>query len=484
MSRILTKGSRAGLEDNHADWDDQENLKNHHIAFYDLLDLENRKQEFIQPWLDNDSSISLPSRNDVAQFLLGGNDMVIRLPTVKETKLPGENREGEEEWYDFDLFAWLPFAIALNDEEDGGDLIEISEQFHSWSVCFSDGFSWDVIIQGVGQRPWYSSTPYSDPRPRIEKNIGGRDVLIQQPETLATSTAADMGPEVVEEVIAVDNVDRTIANRISLAQKDEDGQILQSEGSIYLIPPHPSKQFDDFVQEILQAVFNEDIESVPEWVYQYPIVGEGLMREELDNLEERLGEIECKVDEGEWYRQLLFANDDDDTEYELEKPVRDAFRKVGLTVEGEKPGYRDGGIQLDGQTLILEITGRSRGVSIEKIQKLERHVNDAEEEDFGDDLSGLLVYNPYRNEDPKSRPLNTQNFADELDDRNFKLITAYQVYQMLLQFKRDEIETDDIVAKLKGDETVIEFSDSIKKDRSQLRDRITSLRYRFSDLFR
>lgn len=41
---------------------------------------------------------------------------------------------------------------------------------------------------------------------------------------------------------------------------------------------------------------------------------------------------------------------------------------------------------------------------IEKIQKLERHVGDAEEEGYGDDLTGLLVYNPYRNEDPESQP--------------------------------------------------------------------------------
>jgi len=144
MFRILTKGSRAGVEDNHTDWDGRENLKNHHIAFYDLLDLENRKQEFIQPWLDSENAISLPTRNDVTQFLFGGNDIVVRLPTVKETKLPGENRDGEKEWYDFNLFAWLPFVVGLNDDEEGGDLIEILENFESWSVCFDEEFKWEV----------------------------------------------------------------------------------------------------------------------------------------------------------------------------------------------------------------------------------------------------------------------------------------------------------------------------------------------------
>lgn len=483
MSRILTKGSRAGIEDNHADWDEQENLKNHHIAFYDLVNLENRKQEFSQPWLDCDNVVSLPSRYDVTQFLFGGNDIVIRLPKVKKTKLPGENRDGEEEWYDFDLFAWLPFTVVLNDEENGGDLIEILADSESWSVYFDEGSEWSVVIQSVRQQPWYSSTPYSDPRPSLKKNIGGKDVLVQQPETMATPTQADMGPEVIEEVIAVDNVNRTIATKVSLTAKDEDGQIMQSEGSVYLIPPHPSKQFDHFVQEILQTIFNEDVESAPEWVSQYPIVGEEQVREKIAKLEERLSEVENKVEKGEWYRQLLFANDGDDTEYELEKPVREAFREVGLAVDGEKPGFRDGGIQLDDQTFVLEITGRSGGVSIGKIQKLKRHVNDAADENYGDNLTGLLVYNPFRNEDPESRSLNTQNFVDELEERNFKLITTYQVYQMVSQYKRDEIGTDDIVTKIKGDETVIEFSGSVKKDGMGLRDRIKSAQYRLANLF-
>jgi len=180
---------------------------------------------------------------------------------------------------------------------------------------------------------------------------------------------------------------------------------------------------------------------------------------------------------------LLFANDDDDTEYELENPVREAFQEVGLAVDGEKPRFRDGGIQLDDQTLVLEITGRSGGVSIGKIQKLKRHVDDAEEEDYGENLTGLLVYNSYRNEDPESRSLNTQNFVDELEDRGFKLITTYQVYQLVSQYKKDEIETADIVAKLKDDGPIIKFSDSAKKDGSRLRDRIKSIQYRLTNLF-
>lgn len=483
MARVLTKGDRAGVEDNHADWDEQENLKNNNIAFYDLLDLENRNHEYSYPWFDLDDAVYFPDRDDVVQFLFGGNDLVIRLPESEEIMLPGKNRDGEEEWYDCELFAWLPFYVTLNDEEVGGDLIEINEGFESWEPCFTDGFRWSVVIQGVGQRAWYKSPKYPDPRPRPVKP-GESQQLVQRPESLASPNSSDYGPLVKEEAIAIENVGRSIASKVTLAAEDEDGGMIQSEGSAYLIPPHPSKQFDEFVQDILQNVFEVNVESAPEWVSEFPIVGEEQLREEVENLEEQLSEIECEVEKAEWYRQLLFANDDDDTEYVLEEPVREAFREVGLTVDGEKPGFRDGGIQVGARTLVLEITGRSRGVSIEKIQKLERHVDDAKKEGYGENLMGLLVYNPYRNEDPVSRPLNTQNFLDELEKRDFRLITTYQVYEMVSQHKRGEIDIDDIVAKLKGDETIIEFSDSPKKDGSRLQDRIESVRYRLTDIFR
>ena len=125
----------------------------------------------------------------------------------------------------------------------------------------------------------------------------------------------------------------------------------------------------------------------------------------------------------------------------------------------------------------------SKGVTIGKIQKLERHVNDAKEEDYGDNLTGLLVYNHFRKEDPELRHLNTQNFADELEDRGYKLITTYQVYQMISQYKRKEIDTDEIIAKLNGDETVIEFVGTVDKNESRLRNRIESVRYRLTNLF-
>lgn len=476
MPRILTKGSRAGVEDDYADWSDEENLKHYSIAFYDLLDLENRKHEVVHPWFDFEDAVHFPSRNDVVQFLFGGNDLVIRLPKHQEVEFRGEDRDGNTEGYSCDFFEWLPFYVGLNDEEEGSDLIELRDGFEDWETCFTDDFEWEVTIQTIAQRSRYRSSPYSDPRPPPETSG-----LRAQPESLAAPRSSDYGPDTHVEVMAVENVGRTIAAEVTLSA-EEDEETVHSEGSAYLIPSNSAKKFDEFTQDILVEVFGVDVEQVPEWLDDYQIPGEEDILSEIESLESQVSELEQQVERAEWFRQLLFANDEDYSDYGLEEPVREAFREMGLTVEGEKSGFRDGGIVLGDQTIILEVTGRKRGVKLGKVQKLERHVEDAEEEGYGQDRSGLLVYNPFRNEDPESRPLNPNNFREELEDRGFKFITSYQLYQMLCAYERGEIDTDDVVDELTGEDTIIQFSSSVGHGGDTLRGKIDSIRERLNRL--
>jgi hypothetical protein len=120
-------------------------------------------------------------------------------------------------------------------------------------------------------------------------------------------------------------------------------------------------------------------------------------------------------------------------------------------------------------------------VKISKILKLKRHVKDAQEEGCGENLTGLLVYNPYRMEDVSSRKLNTENFVDDLKDEGFKFITTSQVYQMISLYKRGEIDTPDVIQKLKSNEEIIEFA-PISKETSTIRDRISSIQSRIKNV--
>lgn len=482
MVRILTKGSKAGVEDDYFDWNEEENLKHYHIAFYDLPDLLPRRNEFMHPWFSQDDAVYLPSRDDVIQFLDGGNDLVIRFPEKKVIQLRGMDRDGDQKdenenpiRYECNLLEWLPFYVALNTEEEGNDIVEIVNGFDEWEACFSEGFEWQTIIEEVGRRGLYGSgQAYTNPRPR-EPNPG-------EPVPQSRSPPSRYGPEVDEEIVAIENVKRTVASKISLKAENEQGEGIVTEGSVYLIPEHPEKEFDEFVQDISIDVFDVDIEPVPEWVSSYKIPGEDNLRSELESLESQLTELEEKVERAEWFRQLLFANDDLE-HFELEEPVREAFREVGFQVDGEEDGKRDGGIPLEEETIILEITGRRRGVRPGKIDKLARHVAHAREEGYCDNCTGLLVYNPRRKTDPDSRSLNTDNFVQDLEDTGFKFMTTVQVYLMVSRYMRGEIDRESVEQKLTGDDYILEFGDIAgMSSEEDLKSWISSVRSRLDGL--
>jgi len=118
MSRILAKGSKAGVQDDYFDWDDEENLKNYNIAFYDLPGLVHEGYRFLHPWFDEEDCPVPSKSNDVTQFLGGGNDLVIILPGTQEISLRGKDREGNQVddegnaiRYECDLLEWLPFGV-------------------------------------------------------------------------------------------------------------------------------------------------------------------------------------------------------------------------------------------------------------------------------------------------------------------------------------------------------------------------------------
>jgi len=115
------------------------------------------------------------------------------------------------------------------------------------------------------------------------------------------------------------------------------------------------------------------------------------------------------------------------------------FREVGFQVDGEVDGKRDGGIPLENKTIILEVTGRRRGVKPGKIDKLAKHVAHASQEGYCDNCIGLLVYNPRRKTDPTSRSLNIDNFIDDLEDTGYKFMTSPQVYLMVSLYRQGKL---------------------------------------------
>lgn len=481
MSRILAKGSKSGVQDDYFDWDEEEDLKSYNIAFYDLPSLVHEGHRFLHPWFDEEDALYLPSRSVVTQFLKGGNDLLIILPGTQEISLRGKDREGNQVddegnaiRYECDLLEWLPFGVGLNSEDDGNDLVELLDGFEDWSACFSDGLEWEVVIDGVSQRASYGNVKaYTDPRPE-DRDPG-------EPTPKAMVSPSRYGPEVVEEQIAIENVNRTVASKVSIAEETQKGELVESPGSVYLIPEHPRKEFDEYAQDILSEVFDIEVEPKPEWVSDYSVPGEDQLRDDLEDLESQIADLEEELESAQWYQQLLFANDNLE-HFELEDPVREAFREAGFQVDGEKDGQRDGAIPLEGETIILEMTGRAGGVKPHKIDKMDDHVQDAEDEGYCENGTGLLVYNAHRTKGPGSRPLNTGNFKDKLEEHGYKFMTSIQVHQMLSLYKQGEIDTGDIKDKLIGEDLILEFGDVPGESSEVFESRIEDLRSRLNQL--
>lgn len=472
MPRVLTKGTESSLSDVHAEWDQEENLIDTNIAFYDLMDLQHRSHEFAHPWFDlvetedeTRSPVSLPTKGDVFDYLDGGNDIVLQLPTGADMHLPGENRDGEEEWYEFDPLAWLPISVNL-DGENRGDLIGYDED---WDWYFEDEFPWEVVV-GIYAGKRRPESGYSDPRPPE----GG----LQRPESGVVLPDSAYYPDPEVEIIATNNVNDPIAARVRIPEERTDDESANLfEGQIYLIPPHESVDFPEFVRGMLEQEFGQEIERKPDWIDDYPLSREEEFSRRIEQMESDLSGLESDIQEDRRYREILFEGDD-----VLEDLVLEVLEELGLDVEGEVDGSRDGSILLDDQTFILEITGQNDGIGHGKIRELEDHLDDAEIEGYGTNRTGLLIFNHFQNRDPDDRDLNPHGFLERLERGDHKLLTTVELYQILCDYRRGDLETEDLIDILTTDESIIQVDRDLDPSSTQTRRRLQSVRERLRDI--
>jgi hypothetical protein len=459
MPRILSKGSSLPFADTNVGWDEEENLIDHQIAFYNLQNLWERNQEFDHPYFDFDNSLQIPTKQDVIEFLAGDNHLVLWLPEEPTIRLEGENRDGEEEWYAFDPFCWLPIGVELNDEKEG----TIVDPQHTWRWYFGDEFHWNYTVS-ISPRIRNTGKGYHDPRP--PENRGARSMQ------LPSSSAYFPSPR--STVLAVNNVEQKIAARAAFRNDD-----FTTGGQIYLIPPTSSMTYEDFLRGVLNHVFDIEVETKRSWIDDYLIPGEQDLHRDLSSIEAKLQLIEETLKDGRYYRQMLYENDD-----ELENPVRDAFRHFGFSVDGEKPSKRDGAIQLNDRTIIVEITGTGTGVKEGKIARLESHVRDAKKEGYGSNHTGLLVVNQFKERDPEDRPLNVKNFEEELEDHGYKLLPTVALYQMLCAYEAGELPKQDIAdLLLNEDQTVIRYSYTCEGPEFNVEEKVNEVMDRLNGLF-
>ena len=460
MTRVLVKGPETALADVHADWDEEENLIDTNLAFYDLKHLQHLNHEVAYPTFESldKEPIKLPTKGDVIDYLNGGNDIVIRLPTKSKLHLEGEDHNGGEEWFEFDPFAWLPIDVGL-DEEKSGDLVKADTV---WEWYFDDSFQWETVLQ-LGPAIKNTGFGYRDPRPP-------KSGPVHRAKSLPPSSSYYPGP--VIEGLAMNNVNDLLASIVNFCSKRySDGEIKESDGQIYLLPPHPSRESGEFIRGMLEHEFEIDVEHRPDWVDDYALPNESNFQDRIEQLEADISTLEADVQDARQYRSILFEGDD-----KLEELVPEVFRRLGLDVDGEISGDRDGAIKLEDQTFILEITGQNDGVDHGKIRQLEDHLDNAATEGYGKNRTGLLIFNHFKNRDPANRQLTTSNFKNRLEKQDSKLLTTVDLYQILCDYERGYIGTEEVVDILTTGDTIIHASNPLGPSTGQTEGRLESLR--------
>jgi hypothetical protein len=185
----------------------------------------------------------------------------------------------------------------------------------------------------------------------------------------------------------------------------------------------------------------------PDWLGDYQAPREEELEAEIERLHRELAHAQA-------YKQLLWEQGD-----ELEEIVYIALQDAGLTIEEEVPGRRDGAIDLADRKVMLEITGTTGGIKESKLRQLQTWV-DNNQNDYDEEITGLLVINHQRDRNPSERRVQLDEQREVyLDSRGLQLITTPELFKMVTGISMGDISEDDVQAKLRSDEGIIVFNE-------------------------
>lgn len=399
--RVYAKGIPLDVAHLCIDWDEEGNLRDHHIAFIDLRDLERRADSLNHPSRDTDNSVKFPSHDEISEFVRSGGVICVYLPQNLDFMIGGE---------DYHSLDWLPFETLTLQEE--GDSVNINNLGEEWDWYFDDPFEWSYLFEGTSDWRIFSHRISDTKIKPIAKNRGGQKIAVS----------------------------------VLVPKSDW-------EGSVLLIPPDERWESAEFARYTLNKVFEQDVDlespSPPEWIKEHTVGEETAFKEQIDSLKEDIKEIESSIEEISKFKKLLYEDGD-----EFEEIVRKSLEKVGLEVTGEVPGRRDGTIETEERVLTLEAYGSDGGVKLEKCRQLEDWVGNTQDE-YDKDVSGILVPNPFRRREPASRDLsipgNVENF---MEIRGFSILFSHELFNVVDLYLREEVTTSEIEGWINQDTLV------------------------------
>jgi hypothetical protein len=187
----------------------------------------------------------------------------------------------------------------------------------------------------------------------------------------------------------------------------------------------------------------------PQWVEEVSIPGDAElharqdeMRNEIERLEARIGEIAARREELAAYKRLLYESGTP-----LEEVCRATLREMGATVIHEERYAEDGIVEFEGQRASIEVKGNTRSISLGDVRQLAHHRDDHVVK-HGEEIKGILFGTPWRllplleRSQQPDFPDNVVTFAQS---RDIALVRNTDLYEAYCASLRGEVDGREIL---------------------------------------
>lgn len=444
---ILTKGFDFDYADQTESWTETSNYKNYDIIFIDLNNLY-EKGKYGHPAESSENSLNMPNTEDIAQLMLNERHIFILNPPSPHLKVEIDEWK-EESMGSLNVFYWLPFKPFF--ETRGGDAIEC--QSWNWDWYFDENFQYKSYLGAVESTPLeYGWTPHPEKGYTLE-NERRDDATELEPHVkrIATNPAA----EPVAARIYVNT-----ETEMERSRRERSYSRPNRSGGVYLIPLKSKTTPQEFAAGVLKNKFdlniNEGAGRLPPWVNNYRLPLESEIINDIERLKHRKEVLKSKIKEPSIYKQLLF-----ETGERLENIVIGSLEDLGLDVEGEIPGKRDGLITISGKKIVIEIHGKTSNVKKSKCRQLAEWKLNYLEENPGADVEGLLILNQHREKKPEERPneLLSSEQMTFMRTQDLKALSTIDLYRAVFAHRNDDFDKDDFEKGFNSADVIVSFDD-------------------------
>jgi hypothetical protein len=211
------------------------------------------------------------------------------------------------------------------------------------------------------------------------------------------------------------------------------------KGTVVLLPSLPRKSTLPYILD--HAIPEYVGVAEPSWLSDYTFLDESELQGNLERMQSTLSDYRR-------WKRLLYA-----TGNQLARSSKDAMMTLGLDVhEPKSAGDHDLEMILSSNEIaIIEITGSTGMVDVDKVRQLLDCMLKMEQEHPDLAVKGLLIANWEREKTPKSRgKAYTAKAVERAQANGICLITTVQLYELLQKFYRKEFSLSILVDQLRA----------------------------------